>query len=149
MNPKTCFFIGHRDAPETIRNKIAEAIEQCIIDYGVAQFFVGQYGRFDRMVARQLIEMKKCYPQITLFLLLPYHPAERPVTAPLGFDGTYYPEGMQGVPHRLAIVRANRYLVDHSDCLIAYVCHPASNARELLDYAKKREYRDLIKIILV
>ena len=63
-----------------------------------------------------------------------------------GFDGTFYPPGMESVPRKVAIVRANRYVVDHVDYLIAYAWHPASNARELLEYAKRREKRDLISI---
>ena len=53
---------------------------------------------------------------------------------------------MESVPRKIAIVRANRYVVDHVDYLIAYAWHPASNARELLEYAKRREKRDLISI---
>jgi len=53
---------------------------------------------------------------------------------------------MERVPKRLAIVRANRYMIEHSDYLIAYVWHPASNARELLEYAQKLESHGKIHI---
>ena len=66
---------------------------------------------------------------------------------PPGFDNTFYPHGMEKVPRRLAIVRANRYMIDHADYLIAYVWHPGSNAKNLLEYAKKREKCNLIIII--
>lgn len=46
---------------------------------------------------------------------------------------------MEKVPRRLAIVRANRYMVDHVDYLIAYAWHLASNARDLMAYAQKKE----------
>ena len=52
---------------------------------------------------------------------------------------------MEDVPRKLAIVRANRYMVDYADFLIAYAWHPASNARELVEYAKKMEKR-VIKV---
>ena len=71
-------------------------------------------------------------------LVLPYHPAERPVEAPHGFDGTYYPEGMETVPRRFAIVQANKHMVENVDWLIAYVRHGASNSKRILEYAKKR-----------
>lgn len=71
-------------------------------------------------------------------MLIPYHPAEHPVETPPGFDGTVYPPGMESAPRRFAIVRANRYMIDRSDYLISYVWHPASNARNLLDYARKK-----------
>ena len=40
-----------------------------------------------------------------------------------GFDGTYYPPDMERVPRRVAIVRANRYMVNHVNYLIAYAWH--------------------------
>lgn len=43
---------------------------------------------------------------------------------------------MESVPRKIAIVRANRYVVDHVGYLIAYAWRPASNARELAEYAK-------------
>ena len=55
------------------------------------------------------------------------HPEERPIPTPDGFDRTFYPPGMESVPRKVAIVRANRYVVDHVDYLIAYAWHPASN----------------------
>jgi hypothetical protein len=68
---------------------------------------------------------------------------------PAGFDGSFYPPGMETVPKRAAIVRANRYMVDHSDFLIAYAWHPASNARDLVEYAQRREQRGLIRVTLL
>ena len=90
------------------------------------------------MAARAVISAKALYPEISLLLLLSYHPAERPIEIPPGFDGTFYPPGMESVPRRYAIVRANRYMIDHVDYLIAYAWHPGSNARNLVDYAQKK-----------
>ena len=125
------------------------AIEQHISEYGVIEFIVGGYGGFDRLAASAVIRAKRQHPQITLVLLLPYHPAERPIEKPKGFDSTYYPPDMEKVPRRLAIVRANRYVVDHVDYLIAYAWHSASNARELAEYAQKRERKGLITVTML
>lgn len=145
VEEKSCFFIGHRDAPDSIRPKLDRAIAQCI-ERGITAFIVGQYGNFDRLAARALEEAKKSHPDITLLLLIPYHPAERSVAPPVGFDGTYYPEKMETVPRKFAIIRANRFMVDHSDYLIAYAWHPASNTRELMEYARKRERKGLLYV---
>ena len=146
MEGKSCFFIGHRDASEEIYPALYAAVEQHIVEYGVTEFIVGHYGGFDRLSASAVKAAKQFYPDVKLILLLPYHPAERPIPTPDGFDGTFYPPGMESVPRKVAIVRANRYVVDHVNYLIAYAWHPASNARELLEYAKRREKRDLISI---
>ena len=146
MDRKSCFFIGHREASKEIYPELKAAVEQHITEYGVTEFIVGHYGGFDRLAARAVIEAKKIHPEVTLTMLLPYHPVEQPIPTPAGFDSTYYPPDMERVPRRVAIVRANQYMVDHVDYLIAYAWHPASNARELVEYAKKREMRGLISI---
>ncbi len=134
----TCFFIGHRETSDSIFPALVQAVERHVTEYGVTEFIVGHYGNFDRLAARAVLKAKERHPQVTLFLLLPYHPADRPIPAPEGFDGTFYPPGMERVPKRAAIVRANRYMADHCDFLIAYAWHSASNARELVDYAQAR-----------
>ena len=146
---RSCFFIGHREASSEIRSALQVAVEQHIVNYGVTEFIVGNYGGFDRLAAKVVIEAKQHHPEITLSLLLPYHPAERPVELPSGFNNTFYPPGMEKVPRRFAIVRANRYMVDHVDYLIAYVWHPASNARDLVEYSRKREQRNLISVTVL
>ena len=146
MREKSCFFIGHRESSEEIYPALYAAVEQHIVEYGVTEFIVGHYGGFDRLSASAVKAAKQFYPDVKLILLLPHHSAERPIPTPDGFDGTFYPPGMESVPRKVAIVRANRYVVDHVDYLIAYAWHPASNARELLEYAKRREKRDLISI---
>ena len=143
---KSCFFIGHREASTELLPALAEAVEKHITDYGVTEFIVGNYGGFDRISARAVIEAKKRYPGIVLSMLIPYHPAERPIELPPGFDNSFYPPGMESVPRRLAIVRANRYMVTHVDYLIAYVWHPASNARNLVEYAEKSRAKNGLTI---
>ena len=130
----TCFFIGHRDAPERVMEPLAEAVERHIIEFGVTEFVVGQYGIFDRMAARVVREAKQRHPQVSLVLLLPYY---RPEKISGEWDGMFYPPGMETVPKRLAIVRANRYMVDHCEYLIAYA-RTVGNSRELVEYARKR-----------
>lgn len=138
---KTCFLFGHRDTPQDLQPAIEKAIERHYLHCGVRQFYVGGYGGFDRMAGAAVKAVKKKYGDISLYLLLPYHPAERPVEAPEGFDGTYYPP-LQKVPRRYAIVRANRHMIETADTVICYVMH-IGNTRNLLDYAEKRMERGL------
>ena len=131
-----CFFIGHREADDELLPALAAAVERHITEYGVTSFIVGRYGNFDKLAARVVIDAKKRHPEVTLTLLLPYHPFDRPTPTPKGFDGTFYPPGTETVPKRVAIIRANRYMVEHSTHLIAYAWHPASNARALVEHAQ-------------
>ena len=132
---KTCFLIGHRDAPFMIREKLEKAIAAAIAEYGVTEFVVGQYGAFDKMAASCLAEAKKNHPELRLLLLLPYHPSERAAVLPAGFDGSFYPPGMEKVPRRLAIVRANEYMARHCDVLICYALLENSNPGKIMRIA--------------
>lgn len=146
MNGKSCFFIGHREASSELLPLLNEAIEAHITQYGVTNFIAGHYGGFDQLAAKAVIAAKKCHPKITLSLLLPYHPAERSIKLPAGFDDMIYPDGLETVPRKYAIVRANRHIIEHVDYLISYVWHPASNARNLLEFAQRRATNGLIQI---
>ncbi len=138
MRGKSCFFVGHREAMEELYPVLQDAVERHITEYGVTEFIVGHYGGFDRLASQAVIEAKRIHPGVTLTMLLPYHPADHPVILPADFDSTFYPPGMEAVPRRVAIVRANEYMIDHVDYLIAYVCHPGSNAAMLMAKAKRK-----------
>ena len=141
----SCFFIGHHDAPDTLLPLLLETVERHYSCYAVRSFTVGMYGSFDRMAARAVMGLKQRCP-VTLSLLLPYHPFERPIPAPEGFDNTFYPPGMEDVPKRAAIVRANRYMIAHSDYLIAYDRGQIGNTRDLVAYARRREGKGQIHV---
>lgn len=145
---KTGFFIGHREAPDSLLPILDAEVERHIAEHGVTEFVVGRYGRFDVLAAKCVKTAKKRHPEVTLLLLLPYHPYDRPTPTPTGFDGTFYPPRMETVPKRAAIIRANRYMVEHSDYLIAYVRH-SGNAQDLVEYAQKREKQEIIRITLL
>lgn len=135
---KTCFFIGHRDAPESIYDRLLQAVERHISEYGVTDFVVGRYGDFDRLAARAVIEVKRHHTDVTLTLLMPYYRADADLL-PDGFDGALFPDDLETVPKRAAILRANQYMIHHCDYLIAYDAGHIGNTRRLVAEAKKIE----------
>ena len=136
----TCFFIGHHNAPQSVSSLLDEAVERHITEYGVTRFVVGHYGAFDSMAAGAVIRAKKEHENIELQLLLPYHPAERKIELPEGFDSSYYPEGMEKAPRRAAIVRANEYVIRHvCDYLICYDLYLATKTHDFVEVARVRE----------
>ena len=143
---KSCFFMGHREADERMLPRLELTIERLIAEENVCYFYVGGYGGFDRIATVAVKRAKQKYPDTTLMLVLPYHPAEHPTEAPDGFDGTYHPEGLESTPRRYAIVRTNQIMVDTCDWLICYVRHGASNSRNLLEYAQRRASKGMIQI---
>ena len=147
MNNKTCFFIGNRRVPSDIREQLTETVEKHIIEFGVTMFIVGHYGGFDSLAIGVLKDVKKQYPYIKLYLLAPYA-LDKHIGAPEGFDGILYPEGLEFVPKRYAIVQANRYMIKNSDYLIAY-CHYIGNTHNFVEYARRCEKKGLIKVTLL
>lgn len=143
MEVNTCFFIGHRDAPEELRPLLAEAVERHITQYGVTEFIVGHYGRFDAMAASTVRAAKKQHSEISLVLLLPYFPYEYDAAE---YDGSFYPPGMEMVPKQFAIVRANQYMIRHSDYLICYYEGYPGNTRSIVEAALRLEAAGRLRI---
>ena len=145
---KTCFFIGHRDAPESIYDRLLTVVERHISEYGVTDFVVGKYGNFDHLAACAVMEAKRYHSDVTLTLLMPYYRADAD-PLPDGFDGSLFPDGLETVPKRAAILRANQYMIHHCDYLIAYDTGRIGNTRKLVADARKIERLYIENIALV
>ena len=146
MEAKTCFFIGHRDAPENVRPLLAEAVERHIAQYGVTEFIVGHYGRFDTMATWAVREAKRRHPEVTLSLLIPYYPFWGLTEQAKGYDATFYPPGLESVPKPYAIVRANEYTIQACGYLICYDRGQIGKTRDYVAFARRRERKGLIHI---
>lgn len=142
----SCFFIGHRETGGDVVPALTEAVERHITDYSVTDFYVGHYGGFDGLAAQAVKEARERHPEIRLTLVLPYHPAIRPISTPKGFDGTFYPWEDEKIPKRLAIIKSNQRMVDTCDYLITYAYHFLSGTGQIVEYARKREERGRIKV---
>ena len=132
----TVTFCGHRDVhdEDSVRIWLADVIQSAIKD-GAEMFLLGGYGAFDRMAAGVVCSIKKEHPHIQSILVLPY--LDRKVDS-TGYDGTTYPP-LESVPPKYAITHRNRWLVDNSDMVIAYVSHGWGGAATALRYALKKK----------
>ena len=63
MAGKTCFFIGHREAPDSLLPELSAEIKRHITEYGVTDFVIGGYGRFDTLAASCVEKAKKRHPE--------------------------------------------------------------------------------------
>lgn len=140
---KSCFLFGHADCPEYVLPKLEKAVEEAV-SKGVQNFYVGNRGAFDRLAVTAVKRVKQKSPEVCLYLLLAYHPAERATEPSEGFDGSYYPL-LKNVPRRYAIVRANEAMLRQTDYVICYVNH-VGNTKKLLSIAQKRQERGEIQI---
>ena len=110
------------------------AVSESLIEQGAVTFYLGGYGAFDGLAASVLREQKKRYPQIELVLVLAYLNDRRDTS---GYDRTVYPP-LETVPRRFAISHRNRWMVEVSDVVVAYVLHDWGGAATTLRCAKQR-----------
>ena len=146
MERKTCFFIGHRDAPEALSPLLAEAVERHIAENSVDDFVVGHYGRFDALAAHAVRTAKKRRPEVQLTLLIPYYPFRGLKELSEDYDSTFFPPGMESVPKPFAIVRANEYMIRNSNYLICYDRGQIGKTRDFVELARQREKKGLIHV---
>ena len=54
---------------------------------------------------------------------------------PDGFDGSVFPDGLETVPKRVAILRANQYMIRHCNNMIVYDAGHIGNTRTFVSQA--------------
>jgi len=133
-----CSFFGHRVVADKVFFGLYDEIEKHITKYKVNVFYVGGYGGFDNMVFDILYEMKEYYSHIKIYRILAYMPLEVNNKTYEKHYKTMFPEGLELVPKKFAIVHRNRWIVNNSDYIIGYVQTSYGGAYEALKYAKRK-----------
>lgn len=130
-------FCGHKDINTMA---VAAPLHSCIenlIKEGATEFYLGGYGSFDTLAARTIRDLKKKYPNIASFLIIPYLDREYDLAL---YDGSIYPP-IENVPPRFAITKRNEWMVQESDVVVAYVIHDWGGAVKTLKYAERKTKR--------
>lgn len=129
-----CTFFGHKDTLSLEKDKLKQAIIKEIEENKADTFYVGNHGNYDRMVFSVLKELKEIYPKISINVVLAYLPKNN------GEDLSYtvFPEGIEVVPKRFAINFRNKWMIERSDTVIAYVKHSLGGAAKFVDLARKK-----------
>ena len=109
---------------DSVYVKAKKEIVKLIENENVREFYVGNYGEFDRGVASIIRKLKCIYNDISLVLVIPY------LTKEINKGKEWYCEKYDHItiadvpldtPVRYRIVKANEYMVDNSDFIISYV----------------------------
>lgn len=128
-----CTFFGHADAPKTIEMPLREVLIDLIENYGVSEFYVGNNGRFDFMVHKQLKELSNEY-NISYNIVLAYLNNNKQDVS----DNTIFPEGIEAVPKRFAISWRNKWMLNRADIVVTYVTHNFGGAAQFSNMAKRQ-----------
>lgn len=134
----TCCFFGHKDAPSSLYVKLEAAVEDLIIENDVSSFLVGNQGHFDRMALDALRKLKIKYPHINYNVVLAYMPGEKEEWNPYHYGETILPEGIEGVHPKYAISWRNKWLVNESNIVVAYITHSWGGAAQYVEKARKK-----------
>lgn len=130
-----CTFFGHKDTPKEIEPTLRSTLIDLIENKNVAMFYIGNNGKFDTMVRRQLEDLSRTY-SITYSVVLAYLPTKKNKYDNL--TNTIYPEGIETVPKRFAISWRNKWMIQQSDIVVTYVTHALGGASQFKDIAKRK-----------
>ncbi len=142
MSIKRCCFFGHskiydKNYKEKLKNQIIQVIEK----YNVTEFWVGNYGEFDRCAALTVNSVKQSYENVKLELVIPYLTKiinENKDYYYNTFDNLLISDIPQTTPHRYKIAQNNKYIIDKSDFMICYISNNFGGAYKSFEYAKKK-----------
>ena len=139
-----CTFAGHREVYQVnIADKLDEAISKIIETDDCFRFLVGGMGDFDGMCSSAVRRVKKRYPnkQISLELVLPYLTQELNENKQFyetSYDDVIVPIELAGVHYKSAITKRNRWMIEKSNWLGAFVYRDFGGAYTTLRYAEKK-----------
>lgn len=142
-----CCFAGHRCVPQCLLKEVMIIVEDLIQSSDQLVFYSGGMGDFDKMCEQAVRDMKKKYPEkeICLYLVLPsyqYAPKneERQYMSKL-FDDVFVCDVSDGSHPKAMIGKRNRWIVEQSDVMIAYVKHENGGAYASLQYAQRQNLK--------
>ena len=129
-----CTFIGHRDAPWNLREKLESVITDLIVNKKVDLFYMGNHGNFDRMAYQVVRKLKAMYTHIEYYMVIAYL---SPTMAEAG-ENTLFPQDLEFVHPRNAITARNKWMIDNSEILVSYVVCDFGGAAKIKRMAEKR-----------
>ncbi len=128
-----CTFIGHRDAPWMLKEKLESVITELIVDRKVDTFYIGNHGAFDKIALYVIKRLKTKYPHINYYTVVAYLPQNTEVSN----GNTLFPQGLELVHPRNAINVRNKWMIENSDFLVSYVIYNFGGAAKIKRLAEK------------
>ena len=133
---QSCCFIGHKNCPLEIENKLLFAIEKLIIKEQVRTFYVGTHGDFDRITYKVLEKLEKKH-NIQIFVVLAYLRKEN--YPYYNIKKTIFPDVLTKTPLKFAIRKRNSFMIDHSKFVVSYLENSLSNTYTFVEEALKKK----------
>ena len=149
---RICCFAGHSKIYhiDDLYDKLVALINELITSHNISEFYVGNYGDFDKLCAKAVRSLKEKYPHIQLTLVIPY------LTSEINeyreeyykkYDGIIMADLPDNVPKKLKIIKCNEYMVNSSDFIICYVKKNMGGAYKTVEYAKKKKDIAILSVL--
>ena len=137
---KNCAFFGHSEVRENIDFRLTNVLIDLIENENISNFYVGNHGAFDRLVTDKLRDLKKRYPHIKYSVVLAYFPSKETLCR---YDPTetIYPEGLETVLPKYAIIKRNQWMIEQADVIVTYVRFSVGGAAKAKEYAERKSKR--------
>ena len=135
-------FCGHSQYTGTREDeqKILALLTEIIGDRP-AELYLGGYGSFDAFAFRCGKLYQSTHPHTSLIFVTPYITASYQTThlkeKNEQYDAIIYPS-LEEKPLRFAISHRNRWMVEQSDAVIAYVMHEWGGAYQTYKHARRK-----------
>lgn len=142
MQNKVCCCFGHRDCYGLDLGVLRGVVERLIVNDGVNIFLNGNRGEFDCYFGMTVAVMQEKYPHVRHMLIEPYPTRDLAINRESYervYDKIIIPREASTAERRAAIPIRNRWMVDHSDIIVAYVQHTYGGAYKAVQYAKERK----------
>lgn len=138
-------FFGHKDAPDTLKPAIKENILKLLDKYPDCKFYVGNNGKFDKMVISVLIEISETVPDLSYAVVLA-HQLKSNRFPDCTKIPSFFPYGIKSVPKEFAIPFRNNWLVRHTDITICYIIRISGSSTALYVNKVRRKRKEIINL---
>ena len=140
MNIFTVSLFGHREIEDLrkLDNALAPIIKELIQTKSYLTFLIGRNGEFDEYAASVIKTVQKEVGKENseIILVLPYTVAGMEYYEKY-YDSIIIPESLHGSHPKSAITLKNRWMVEQSELVIAFVEHKKGGAYTATRYAEK------------
>ena len=138
-------FCGHSQYTKTKEDeeKVILLLSE-LIGNQHAELYLGGYGSFDEFARQCGMKYQSSHPNTKLIFITPYithsYQSKHLAYKKELYDDIIYPE-LEKAPPKFAISYRNKWMVDKSDYIIAYIDHSWGGAYQTYKYAKRKSKR--------
>ena len=148
---KICCFAGHSKLydMEEVYNKCLPLLDELVVKENIEEFWVGNYGDFDKLASKMVGDLKEKHPTICLSLVLPYITTEVNEHKNVyyeKFDNIIIADIPRKTPRNIQIIKCNQYMIQNSVYFLCYISHSWGGAFKTLEYAKKQKNIQIVNL---